>query len=597
MYLVVLETGGNQRYIFQSNRLRENIGASELTYRGGTEYVLRAVHNAGGADFSEVLGNPAGVRQKILDQNPGGTNGIEVIVATSGKAMLLVEDVSKAKKIVRQATATALKEAPGLDLCGVVWEVAGDNFGQTVRNAHQKLQEIQSQRTGCSTRYPQLPVVAECQSTGGPAFGMTDEALRTQDDRRKPEVTSVWRDVSRSSFVKGEYFGKWQVDDEASRHQRRGWRDRLENICANKLQFAPNPHRLEKDANLDWLGVVHIDGNGLGLIFLNFENFLPDGKRDYRTYVNLFRKFSCALEEAAETAFCRTLEGDDSWTPKLHDRGKNPFPAFIPLILGGDDVTLVCDGREALPFTIRFLRNFEEETGKRQDVAEIIRAATGERESAVTASAGVAIVKPHFPFHRAYHLAEQLINSAKRPIKALFELGQPRCSSIDFHILYDASYTDLQSIRKRLVAPDGCLLTTKPYVLLDDDRPHDNDWVNAANWMGLDKRVEALNSTTDGRRLLSSSQMHALREALHEGTKEADNQLALVSHRLSASQYNVLREDQSDTLVRDRTPYPGETSSSSSETTPRKETRFLDALDVAAFWGVTSGDDQPGSDS
>ena len=46
IYLISLETGGNQAYIFSTNKLRNVVGASELIYRTGTEYVERAVREA-----------------------------------------------------------------------------------------------------------------------------------------------------------------------------------------------------------------------------------------------------------------------------------------------------------------------------------------------------------------------------------------------------------------------------------------------------------------------------------------------------------------------------------------------------------------------
>src|SRR5690606_5681066 len=70
-----------------------------------------------------------------------------------------------------------------------------------------------------------------------------------------------------------------------------------------------------------------------------------------------------------------------------------------PILLGGDDLTFLCDGRVALALTEAALKAFEAE------VPSLGR---------VTACAGVAIVPAHAPFAQAYALAEALCRHAKR---------------------------------------------------------------------------------------------------------------------------------------------------------------------------------------
>src|SRR5205823_5134916 len=103
LHIVLIETSGNQNYIFATNKLRENVGASELTYQAGTTFVLDAVCEAGGPDLR--MGFP----DSLLDgqRNPPLTRSghpVEVILAVSGKALLLVRDDATGQEIVRTVT-------------------------------------------------------------------------------------------------------------------------------------------------------------------------------------------------------------------------------------------------------------------------------------------------------------------------------------------------------------------------------------------------------------------------------------------------------------------------------------------------------------
>ena len=53
--LTMLDTTGIQRYIFNSNRLQENIGASELVYRTTTLWAFASLEKLG---FSHNIQNP-----------------------------------------------------------------------------------------------------------------------------------------------------------------------------------------------------------------------------------------------------------------------------------------------------------------------------------------------------------------------------------------------------------------------------------------------------------------------------------------------------------------------------------------------------------
>ncbi|RLA78786.1 MAG: hypothetical protein DRG78_14290 [Epsilonproteobacteria bacterium] len=141
-----------------------------------------------------------------------------------------------------------------------------------------------------------------------------------------------------------------------------------------KLENKENTDLSKLSNSKNKLAVIHIDGNRLGEVIKNLKTPLSE--------------FSTKLDDATKEAF-RVAKNDK----KVRE-----------IILGGDDVTVICDANNALAFTKEFLDNFEKQTEEKLD-------------SKITACAGIAFTNDKYPFHYAVSLAEELCKEAKKHSK------------------------------------------------------------------------------------------------------------------------------------------------------------------------------------
>jgi len=552
-YLILLETSGNQAYLFSTNKLRENVGASELTWCAGTHWVLDAVKKAGG----EVLWDDDLEKMRINIGRGQVKNGIEVVVATSGKAILIVDKKKSATDIVDTVTRRALKEAPGLDIFGAVvdYDPNRDCIHNKIKEVHECFNQRRGERAGPLLRHLLLPIVDLCASSGRPAADI--------EHKQNGQSLSL-----------------------ASLHKRKAapnWTKRLQGILRRQgkakeaidLWFPDNLSQMENQfEELDWLAVVHVDGNGLGQTFLSFDEHCgtKDDPAKNKIYINALRAFSLELDRANEAAFiaaCATLSTTQG-TVRGRPRDISPI---VPLVLGGDDLTVMVDGRYALAFTVAFLRAFECETGKRPALSEIAKKAIS--HACFGAGAGVAIVKSHFPFHSAYELAESLLKSAKQVKIHLGSHG----SALDFHILNDSSFTSLVAIRERLTQGDT-YLTAGPYVVSEAT----TDWAKTHALDDLLDRVKAINrrDPESDRHDLPNGQLHALRGSLFYGETIANAHLNKLMGRYGDFGLKTMCENETTPYTLFRSHHEG----------AKRETRFLEAIESAIFWEDASHSEQ-----
>src|SRR5262245_39880093 len=134
MYLVLIETSGNQNYIFGTNKLRENVGASQLIWQVG-DMVTEAVHER---------------------------KDCETIINASGKALIQAPDRKTAELIVRRVTQGCLEKAPGMEIRGAVQEVGNSRLHHTIQQVHKRHEALHSQLRSPIERFLRLPIIAEC---------------------------------------------------------------------------------------------------------------------------------------------------------------------------------------------------------------------------------------------------------------------------------------------------------------------------------------------------------------------------------------------------------------------------------------------------
>ncbi len=196
------------------------------------------------------------------------------------------------------------------------------------------------------------------------------------------------------------------------------------------------------------LAVIHIDGNGLGQLIPKLKMPLSE--------------FSVKLDKATKEAF-EIAKGDK----KLRE-----------IILGGDDVTIICNANDALNFTKEFLSAFEENTEK-------------ELNNKLTACAGIAYTNEKYPFHYAVELAETLCGVAKKHSKKLVEgSNTPAPSSLLFYNIQSSNFQSWDKFVEDELTIRNDKETIRcdfgPYYLSEPGQPLVSDFINTAGAYACD---------------------------------------------------------------------------------------------------------------
>lgn len=521
--LTMLDTTGIQDYIFNSNRLQENIGASELVYRATTLWAFEALDKA--VKKSHNIKPPQNLQLEFTDAEIEKDSNLqaEVIQAAGGNTIILFRDETKSREFVRILTRRLLEEAPGLTV--LAQHDDKFEFSSTKLSEAQKTLEA-NMRAHKLSRLPSAPtlglsVTAMCDSTGLAAVNTL--AGRTKVEGELKSLSLDGEDTT--ALVSSETAAKRVWRDQANQRLRIWLKP-----AADKYKF---PFDLEKIGRIkgdeSYVAVIHADGNKMGE---KVKGIAQDVAQKFsgqpveiinREYIRAMREFSKKVNDASLAALNAvvglTVQAVKNKAIPFETDKKDgtPYLPLRPLVFGGDDVTFVCNGSIGVELAATYLKVFHDEA----------------RELDLHACAGVSIVKMHYPFARAYKLSEELAGSAKSLTR------EEDCSALDWHFAQSGLSGSLESIREQEYSVQESsvksileekdlkdveeknkkfMLTMRPLRLLEN--------VNGRHWYGehgIEKLIETFRNKKPW--VDSHNKILGLREELRKGTQAVERYL------------------------------------------------------------------------
>ena len=523
--LVMLQTNSNQAYIYSSPRLREQIGASfqiTLLSQWVAEEAKKLLEVAEEAKKLPEVAEEAKKLPEIAKE--GSLPGSFWVSDSSGKVIVRLtgndgEPKTLARNLVGAVTRRAFEKAPGLDVTGVFMspeDEVGTHNGMTDDEAvtqdsldtlDREFNTYSLNRPPAAARFPQLPFLERAKDSALPAVvplsdqdsnAIIEYAKRLKITPPDPKAGSktkagIWAQTDRDQKTDEGGITLYSLPSRVKRAWARSARckqiqqvalywtsggtalpadpDDLERLFQDGESDDFGSRNTESSAPLSTIGVIHIDGNGVGTVTRNLHSAFRavmegggeapghDKKQDERTVqlrhqLELYRKPNPVTSSEAHSFQWFIMEINyrldavvnlaiaKSWK-KVAELANDSTVPVVPILVGGDDVTVYAAGDYAIPFAEAYVRHYEELTDAdpylRQLAAVVNEKGSNTGPGPLTASAGIAIVGRNFPFHIAYDLAEKLVSRGKKLGK---KKGEVQCSTLDFHILRDTTVLD-----------------------------------------------------------------------------------------------------------------------------------------------------------
>ncbi len=501
--LALYDTSGIQRFIYDSNRLKDNRGGSILVDECFKKYLIRSVN--------EIIKNAIcnwekGETVQFLDNQEVEC---EVIYIGGGNAQLYFKDSRLYKEVNTRFSRYLLEEMPGITVVSDFVEIENcdehgkdgkdGKYGGDIDDLFKKLQ-VKKQKSRGVMNAPCLSVTRECYYMRQAAVELdkddgrwiSEEIIKKREKSKQETKTEIYKEIEELAGVEGE----------------------------------------------QWVATVHIDGNKMG----DHVNAITKNC-SYKDGIKKMRKFSRGIQETYDKAYEEMCGQCKEYIEKSKDSRLDAYkkqPPFRKIYGAGDDLTFICYAPIAIKAAEIFMKCVAKNPVEGRQLSSC---------------AGIAFSKPGYPFFKAYIMAEQCCKSAKEKARSDSRGSKENIGNyVDFQVIR-GSQDSLSLIRKKNFDKGDYKLLLRPYAVTADSIDSE-DLIDSTGKNFDEYNLKFFYKVSDFLydKKISRSKMKELRNAYYVGKTQAMDAIALIKRRYG-SQMSDLEKMIENSVREKQAPY------------------------------------------
>lgn len=522
--LVMYEISRKQDYIFRTNRLLENIGAS---------YIIRDITEKP-HEFFDDLASGSIIKEEALSSEEVNLPEAEAAIVGGGNATYVFPSKGIANEFSQKLSANILRYFPGIELFLIqreinwetesLFEKVGDPASGVMKKMRNELARKKNERKH-AVKQMSWGIHQSCSSSGLPANEYNIDLNTNEKEAKSAELyvkEKVGRGVRNHIYrerllKKNEY-----LKDE---------RDRYTFIEQENLE------ETFQEEGKSYVAIVSIDGNAMGS---KVSEFLNEDFKCNDDYVTSYQVFTNDIDRAYTNAFRKTIGhvmddfdwwGKDIYSHKLDNKSFDEQMRHIvpirPVIASGDDICFITYGKLGIEVSRIFLQYLQQET--------ITIKGSKHR---FQACAGVSIIRHNYPFWLGFDLADRLCTNAKKRLQhdavKWAELGMGDgnkshdTSLIDWQLVESGAVHNIEALRDDYYRnADGSQLTMRPYYIQRKDEDYKHFASYERSFLRVIKILECAQEKNDHQdeshnKLMGMSKWKQLRDVYHLGKQSVE---------------------------------------------------------------------------